>query len=244
MSKKSKKTKQTFKVYAAWDFDKEAEEYNQMSEKGWQLVNGGCFSQKYEFDDSVVYCYQIDFNNKIEDIVRYDDMFREMGWERINSTFNGWHIFRKKYDPSLPDEEYEIYTDTQSRNEMLKRWRNFSVLMAAAVALTAIGPLSQVFNVYNAVGSVAVIAIYLLMAIMLISAFIGINNLINNKKNKHRFNYNLFLFILILSAIIFFVSAFVEPENFYYLLGVLIGVVMVITIVGIKALFNRNTNKK
>ena len=240
----SKKTKTTFNVYAAWDFDKEAEEYNKMSENGWQLVVGGCFHQKYEFDDSVVYRYQIDFNNQTEDMERYDDMFREMGWERVNSTFNSWHIFRKKYDPSLPDEEYEIYTDTQSRNEMLKRWRNVSVIAAATVALTAISPLSQVFSGHNAVSSVAIIVMYLLMAIMLISAFVGVNNLINNKKNKHRFNYNLFLLVLILSAGTFFVSSFVDSENFYYMLGALTGVVMVLAIIGIKALINKITNKK
>lgn len=130
----SKKTKNTYKIYAAWDFDKEAEELNRMSEKGWQLVEGGCFHQKYEFDDSVIYRYQIDFNNKIQNMAHYDEVFRDAGWERVCSTFNNWHIFRKVYNPDLSDEEYEIYTDEQSRVEMLKRWRNIAVIIVIYIS--------------------------------------------------------------------------------------------------------------
>lgn len=233
-----KKTKHTFKTYAAWDFEKEAEEFNRMSEKGWQLVVGGCFHQKYEFDDSVVYRYQIDFNNKISDKARYDETFLEMGWERINSTFNGWHIFRKKYDPSLPEEEYEIYTDTQSRIEMLKRWRNVAALMTIVVVGTSVYLLNTVFRAYNTVSSIAIMAMYLMVVIMLISGFIGINNLINGKKNNHKFNYNLFLSLLILSVVIFFVSAFIDM-NIYFLLGVLCGILILFVIFRIRSIINK-----
>lgn len=238
----SKKTKNTFRTYAAWDFEKEAEEFNLMSQKGWQLTVGGCFHQKYEFDDSVVYRYQIDFNNKVPDKARYDETFREMGWERISSTFNGWHIFRKKYEPSLPAEEYEIYTDTQSRNEMLKRWRNLSVIITIMVVLTSISPLSQVFKGYNAVGSIAIIVMYLLIAIMLVSAFVGVNNLINGRKNKHRFNYGLFFSLFILSVAIFFLSAFINAANFYFALGILCGLLILFVAIGISRIINNQRN--
>ncbi len=92
--KNTKKTKRTFKFFAAWDYEFEEQEFDRMSEQGWQLVSGGCFTQKYEFDDSVVYRYQIDYNNDVKDMARYDETFRDAGWERVNSNFNGWHIFR------------------------------------------------------------------------------------------------------------------------------------------------------
>ena len=122
-TKNTKKTKRTVKMFAAWDYEFEEQEFNRMSEQGWQLVSGGSFTQKYEYDDSVVYRYQLDYNNDVSDMTRYEETFRDAGWERVNSNFNGWHVFRKAYDPALPQEEYEIYTDDQSRNEMLKRWR-------------------------------------------------------------------------------------------------------------------------
>ena len=135
MMKNTRKTKRTFKVFAAWDYEFEEREFNRMSEQGWQLVNGGSFSQKYEYDDSVIYRYQLDYNNEIKDMARYDETFRDAGWERVNSTANGWHIFRKAYDKSLPDEEYEIYTDEQSRVEMLKRWRNVCFIFICIVLI-------------------------------------------------------------------------------------------------------------
>ena len=61
---------------------------------------------------------------------RYIETFREQGWEYINSTFNNWHYFRKAYDPALPEEEYEIFTDRQSLNEMTRRWSRLALLIA------------------------------------------------------------------------------------------------------------------
>ena len=108
-------------VYAAWDYELELKHLNEMSEQGWQLIQGGCFHTKYEWDDSVVYRYQLDHNMKIENRLRYIDTYREQGWEYINSTFNGWHYFRKVYDPAKSAEEYEIYSDRPSKEEMAGR---------------------------------------------------------------------------------------------------------------------------
>ena len=58
--KNTKKTKRTFQFFAAWDYEFEEQEFNRMSEQGWQLVSGGSFSQKYEYDDSVIYRYRLD----------------------------------------------------------------------------------------------------------------------------------------------------------------------------------------
>ena len=95
-------------MYAAWEFDREVRDLEARSRNGWQLIKGGCFHSKFAFDDSVQYRYALDFNQGIEDPARYREIFAEQGWEFINSTFNGWHYFRKAYDPSLPEEEYQI----------------------------------------------------------------------------------------------------------------------------------------
>ena len=50
--KNTKKTKRTLQFFAAWDYEFEEQEFNRMSEQGWQLVRGGSFTQKYEYDDS------------------------------------------------------------------------------------------------------------------------------------------------------------------------------------------------
>ena len=116
-------------MYAAWEFDREIQDLEERSRNGWQLIKGGCFHSKFAFDDSVQYRYALDFNQGIADPARYRETFAEQGWEYINSTFNGWHYFRKAYDPSLPEEEYQIYTDTASRKEMANRWKRIACIL-------------------------------------------------------------------------------------------------------------------
>lgn len=129
-------------VYAAWDYELELEHLNEMSEKGWQLIHGGCFHTKYERNENVVYRYQLDHNMKIENRMRYIDTYREQGWEYINSTFNGWHYFRKVYDPAKPAEEYEIYSDRPSKEEMTGRLSRLLMVLAVLVGILFVGSLA------------------------------------------------------------------------------------------------------
>ena len=133
--------KTSYKMYFAWNYLNEIDDLNKASENGWQLIRGGCFSSKFIKNPGLQYRYQIDFG-KITDMPRYIETYREQGWEYINSTFNNFHYFRKLYDPSLPEEEYEIYTDKESLDKMKKRWSNmaviFSVLLILFVATEAV----------------------------------------------------------------------------------------------------------
>ena len=125
------KMKRRFRVYAAWDYQQEVEDLNRASEQGLQLVRAGLFSSKFEQDSSVRYRYQADFQRlNATEMHRYLTLFEEQGWEHVNSLFNGWHYFRKRYDPSLPESAYEIYTDTASLREMRRRWTLVAVIAA------------------------------------------------------------------------------------------------------------------
>lgn len=130
-----KERKTTHHVYAAWNFDRELADLNAESEKGWQLVRGGSFRNQFRFDDSVCYRYALDYNMRIDDDIRYRELFREQGWEYVSSTFNGWHYFRKVYDPSLPEAEYIIYTDEESEQEMKKRWSRLAYTLGGMLAV-------------------------------------------------------------------------------------------------------------
>ena len=131
-----KEYKRVWNVYAAWDYTREIEDLNKMSDKGWQLIKGGLFSNRYKKNDSMRYRYQLDYNPKIEDMGRYIETFREQGWEYVNSTINGWHYFRKLYDQAGGD--YEIYNDSQSLKEMQAKWQKMARAMAIIVSLFAI----------------------------------------------------------------------------------------------------------
>ena len=140
--------KTSHKVYSAWNYMEEVEDLNRQSEQGWQLVKGGCFSSRFEENPNVRYRYQLDFG-KVDNIGRYIETFREQGWEYINSTFNGWHYFRKLYDPSLPEEEYEIFTDTQSLAEMQRRWAKIALGIGIALFLFAVLFAVKLFRQFN-----------------------------------------------------------------------------------------------
>ena len=117
----AKDRKSIWRTYTAWDYERELEDLDRASREGWQLIRGGCFHNKFVKNPGVRYRYQLDFG-RIEDMGRYIETFREQGWEYVNSTFNGWHYFRKAWDPALPDSAYEIYTERSGLPEMKKRW--------------------------------------------------------------------------------------------------------------------------
>ena len=121
----AKNRKSSWRAYTAWDYQKELEDLDRASREGWQLVRGGCFHNKFVKNPAVRYRYQLDFG-RIEDMGRYIETFREQGWEYVNSTFNGWHYFRKAWDPALPESAYEIYTERGQLPEMKKRWTRFA----------------------------------------------------------------------------------------------------------------------
>ena len=236
-----RKTKRTFKIFAAWDYEFEEKEYNRMSEQGWQLVNGGSFSQKYEFDDSVIYRYQLDYNNGITDMDRYDETFRDAGWERVNSTGNGWHVFRKAYDPNLPDEAYEIYTDEQSRTEMLTRWRNIC-FVCFGVLLLNVGNAFRILSTNDAyMIGVGLLITYALLFAMLIVGVVNINRMINGQKNTRPFPMGLFMgvLLLLLAALIIPATFVLIQEGSYFALGTMTGVLLGGVIVGIAVILTK-----
>lgn len=129
----------SYKVYAAWEYEKEEKALNEASKKGLQLTKGGCFHSEFKRDIGVRYIYQLDYNTGIKDFVRYKEIFEEQGWEYINSTFNGWHYFRKPYKEGMEDSEAKIYTDRESLYEMQNRWlRMIGVLTGIYVVMTIV----------------------------------------------------------------------------------------------------------
>ena len=126
---RNKKTR--YVMYPAWEYRRELEDLNALSDAGWQLEKGGCFRSVFYRDETARYRYALDYNTSIDDPVRYRDTFAEQGWEFISDTFNGWHFFRKVYDPDLPPEEYEIYTDESSVRDMSDRWSRLGYTLGA-----------------------------------------------------------------------------------------------------------------
>lgn len=133
-----KDTITSHKFYAVWEYKREEKDLNEASKNGLQLIKGGCFHSTFRRDDSVRYIYQLDFCPKIPDKNRYIECFEDAGWEYVNSTFNGWHYFRRPYTPELSPEDVKIYTDKDSLYMMENRW---CAILRACSILTLISGL-------------------------------------------------------------------------------------------------------
>ena len=175
-----KKTKSIYKMYPAWGYEREIRNLEEQSKSGWHLVKGGLFHCKFAFDDSVQYRYALDFDQDIADPARYRETFAEQGWEFINSTFNGWHYFRKVYDPTLPEAEYQIYTDTASLREMENRWKRLAYIL---------GGLELVLGIVNLLMNLrhpAIHSICLGLGALLIGVLLVLSTRWMGRQDKHR----------------------------------------------------------
>lgn len=126
------------KVYGVWEYEKEIEDLNKRSIEGWQLEKGGCFHSVFIRNENIRYIYQLDYAPRLDDKERYTSFFEEQGWEYLNSTFNGWHYFRKEYHEGMAEEEMEIYSDKESLMEMQGRFERLMRVCAVICSVMAV----------------------------------------------------------------------------------------------------------
>lgn len=87
-------------------------------------------------------------------------------WEYMNSTFNGWHYFRKKYSNGMTKEEMEIYSDKESLEEMQKRYERIMWLCAIVLTLNVIMQGSHVVSGRVGLAQSMLLMIYSLGAVV------------------------------------------------------------------------------
>ena len=195
-----KEYKRFLGVYSAWDYTREVEDLNKRSEQGWQLIKGGLFSNLFKMNKDIRYRYQLDFNPKIEDMGRCIEIFHEQGWEYVNSTWNGWHYFRKIYDPALDGEEFEIYNDSESLQEMQNKWKRIAVIGSVVLWLMIL--LEGLVMLRSYTLPIAIITLTLLIEAIVITrgAYVMRNP---QRADGHKRSWNgmpLFLTVLILGV--------------------------------------------
>lgn len=120
---------------------------DQASAEGWQLVKVGSFRIHYKKDPNVRYRHQMDCRN-VDDLDRYLELFREQGWEQVCAVVS-WRYFRKRWDPSLPEEAYEIFTDPESRQQFRRRLSKGALFCCILYALNAVIYGSFLLEKYN-----------------------------------------------------------------------------------------------
>jgi len=113
-----KKVKKVFRVFWAWQDQKEEEWLRNMSNQGWHLQKPGNFFFTFIKGKPEDVVYKMDFHilNKNERN-EYAKIFDDAGWEDVGSVSN-WHYFRI---PAKEGGNPDIFSDTESRLDKYRR---------------------------------------------------------------------------------------------------------------------------
>ena len=109
-----------YRLFWAWEFEKEEKWLNEMSANGFQLVSVGPF--RYVFDDSCkeAYTYKLELLDSLPSSSKSIDYIRfleETGIEHVGSMLR-WAYFRKK----AKEGSFELYSDIPSKIKYYKRF--------------------------------------------------------------------------------------------------------------------------
>ncbi|MEG1416336.1 MAG: DUF2812 domain-containing protein [Clostridium sp.] len=110
-------TKVVYKLFV--DFEKEEAWLNSMASKGWNLTSYTPLRYKFAKGTPNTYTYRIEMLESIPGTKACDEYIKFMedaGVEHIQNYF-GWAFFRMKTN----GEEFEIYSDVESKLNHLKR---------------------------------------------------------------------------------------------------------------------------
>jgi hypothetical protein len=113
-----------FKIFWAWQDEKEEKWLRSMAQQGWQLISpelpGFYTFKRGEPRDTV---YRLDFITSKMDREEYLQLFTDAGWEHVGEMMS-WQYFRKE---AKQGENPEIYTDPESKIQ--KYYRLFGYML-------------------------------------------------------------------------------------------------------------------
>lgn len=153
-----------FKVFWAWQDDKEEAWLGQMSQAGWHLASLG-FPGFYNFTagEPSNYVYRLDFFTETKDYAHYLQLFKDAGWEHLG-RMGSWQYFRVL---AKEGESPEIYTDPDSKVQKYRRLLAFLIIFLPiwnVIFLRRLTPAGH--EVFQFIGSV----VYLLFMVIFIIA--------------------------------------------------------------------------
>jgi hypothetical protein len=107
-----------FKLFFAWNDDKEEAWLSQMAREGWHLQSLGLpGSYTFAAGEPREDVYRLDYIIDRKDYQNYLQLFQDSGWEHVGEL-SGWQYFRTRQQGSqMP----EIYTDNASKTQKYAR---------------------------------------------------------------------------------------------------------------------------
>ena len=116
--------KRKWNIFWAWEHEEEEQWLTDMEADGWHFKKFRLFFYEFEKGEPNSYQYKLELLPHLPshaESAKYIEFMEDMGVEMVDSYMR-WAYFRKPYDPSLPEDEYEIFTDRSSLQEMNNRW--------------------------------------------------------------------------------------------------------------------------
>ena len=140
--------KREFHYFVLTDYEIEEEYLRRMHRSGYKFLKvtlpGFYYFEKCEPEDVV---YKLDFNPKGQDEKQdFIQMYEDYGWEYMQDL-NDYSYFRKKASEAMDEKELEIFSDNESKLDMLKRIFTSRMLPILCVFLLCIWP--QVMNMFT-----------------------------------------------------------------------------------------------
>jgi hypothetical protein len=109
----NKQTLKKFRLFWAWQDEKEEAWLREMAKQGWHLQSfSGPGIYNFQQGEAKNIIYRMDFRTMTkQDMQEYLQIFHDAGWEYIGDL-SSWQYFRKEVKPG---EEMEILTDAESK---------------------------------------------------------------------------------------------------------------------------------
>ncbi|MEN2768921.1 DUF2812 domain-containing protein [Ornithinibacillus xuwenensis] len=164
-------TKKKFKLFLAYDVEKEEKWLTEMSTKGLHLKKYRLFTYTFEENKEESYIYQVDFRPDAKE--DYFRLYEDAGWEHVTGAVNLFHYFRV---PTSQQDIQKIYSDKESILESYKRMMSYYLMiffLCMAGQLALVLSWKGYFVQYLAAGLV------LIVIVLYINLFISLKLKIN-----------------------------------------------------------------
>ncbi len=114
------KTKTQMKIFTIADYKEEEKWLENQHSNGWKLIKINLpFFYTFEKVQSEKVIYQLDFKEK-EATDDYIKMYEDYGWQHLG-YYLGWNYFRKYESAATSESDKEIFSDTESKIEMIEQ---------------------------------------------------------------------------------------------------------------------------
>ncbi len=134
----STEVKKCYRFYTLTDYEKEEQWLREMANQGWLLKDVNLIVYTFIKTEPKDIVYKLDFQNSDESPdAEYLQMLEDYGWTYLFALNHYRYLYK---EATGIEGEDEIYTDNESKYEMLKRIIKYKMLPILAIFLVCVIP--------------------------------------------------------------------------------------------------------